>query len=82
MQRPMNNVHNVGKETWPPAHAGNRVTNDDLATRSGPYRQIPAAQGLRGGMGSRAALLFRRHQAFELRDQSGNVPPNDFPHPP
>ncbi len=45
MQRPMNNVHNVGKETWPPAHAGNRVTNNDLATRSGPYRQIPAAQG-------------------------------------
>ena len=45
MQRPLNDVYNVGEETWLPAPADNRITNYDLATRAGQYSRFPGAQG-------------------------------------
>ena len=65
MRHPLKNVHNVGKETWPPAGAGNRVTNNDLATQGGPYTLNPGAQALSGRQCQSASIRKgggRRHE--------------------
>ena len=72
MRHPLKYVRNAEEETWPPARAGNRSSNKDLATLNGAYTQNPSAQALPTRLGRHCHVETRSN----LNDstQAGGAP--------